>query len=193
MPLWVIDGTALTEAPVAVRSLTPLIREVKMLKYSEASFYGARGAAGVIVINTATGLKAKAGQNAKRSFNVKGKKNRQLMTEFQKFETQFKVRLEQLKNERKYAYENDNIIRMDSFQQLLDKTLLKSYLYTANFAIRNSDYEIAPYLAFIKISDANISLLNSIEEKLSPKVKKSRYGKKFIAFLESRREKKLNE
>jgi len=132
-------------------------------------------------------------QNAKRSFNVKGKKNRQLMTEFQKFETQFKVRLEQLKNERKYAYENDNIIRMDSFQQLLDKTLLKSYLYTANFAIRNSDYEIAPYLAFIKISDANISLLNSIEEKLSPKVKKSRYGKKFIAFLESRREKKLNE
>ena len=50
-----------------------------------------------------------------------------------------------------------------------------------------------PYLAFIKISDANISLLNSIEEKLSPKVKKSRYGKKFIAFLESRREKKLNE
>ena len=115
------------------------------------------------------------------------------MTEFQKFETQFKVRLEQLKNERKYAYENDNIIRMDSFQQLLDKTLLKSYLYTANFAIRNSDYEIAPYLAFIKISDANISLLNSIEEKLSPKVKISRYGKKFIAFLKSRKEYKLND
>jgi len=191
MPLWVIDGTALTEAPKAVRSLTPLIREVKMLKYSETSFYGARGAAGVIVINTATGLKD--GQNAKRSFNVKGKKNRQLMTEYQKFETQFKVRLEQLKNERKFAYENDNIIRIDSFQQLLDKTLLKSYLYTANFALRNSDYEISPYLAFTKISDANISLLNSIEEKLSPKVKKSRYGKKFIAFLKSRKENRLND
>ena len=189
--LWVLDGTPLTEPPPSVRSLTPFIREVKILKYSESSFYGARGAAGVIVINTRVGMSSD-GRNAKRSFNVKGKKNRELLAVFQKMESQFKLKLEQLKTQKKYAYENDNVIRMDSFQRLLDKTLLKSYLYTANFAITNSDYEIAPYLAFTKISDANISLLDSIAKKLSPKVKNSRYGKKFISFLVTRRDKQLN-
>ncbi|MGI9540586.1 MAG: hypothetical protein ACR2MI_00850 [Flavobacteriaceae bacterium] len=188
LPLWVVDGTPLSEAPISVRSLTPLIREVKILKYSEASSYGARGAAGVIIINTRRGLKS--GQNLKRSFYVKGKKNRELLTEFQKIETQFKLKMEQLKTQKKYAYENENIIRMDSFQRLLDKTLFKSYLYTANFAIRNSDYEVAPYLAYTKISDASLSLLDSVAKKLSPKVKKSRYGKKFISFLKERKEMK---
>ena len=93
----------------------------------------------------------------------------------------------------KYAYENKNVIRMDSFQNLLDQLLLKSYLYTANFAIVNSDYEVAPYLAFTRISDANIILLDSIAKTLSTKVKKSNYGKKFISLVEKKKEKKLKE
>jgi hypothetical protein len=186
LPLWVVDGTALSEPPQNVRGLTPFIREVKILKNSEASFYGSRGAAGVIILNTSIGYEADL--NVKKSFNVKGKKNRDLMMEFQKFESQFKLKLEQLNSEKKDALENNDIIRIDSLQRLLDKTLLKSYLYTANFALVNSNYEIAPYLAFTKISDAHISLLDSIAKKLSHKVKKSRYGKKFIAFLESRKE-----
>ena len=95
--------------------------------------------------------------------------------------------IQQLKIKKKYAEENDNIIKMDSLQNQLKRTLLLSYLYTANFAISNSNYEIAPYLAYTKISDANISLLDSVALKLSPKVKKSKYGKKFLTLLRSRK------
>ena len=67
--------------------------------------------------------------------------------------------------------------------------MFKSYLFTTNFAINNSDHEVAPYLALKKIADARIILLEAIEEKLTEEVKKSKYGKKFLKFLESRREK----
>ena len=191
MPLWVIDGTQLLEPPKALQSILPEIRKVEILKYQDAASYGARGAAGVIEITTISGMTKVLNKN--KSFNVKGKKNKELMIKYQKLESQFKVRMEQLKTQRKYAYENDNIIRMDSFQKLLDNTLSKSYLYTANFALTYSKYEIAPYLAYTKISDANISLLDSIGKTLSPKVKKSKYGKKLLDLVELKKEKKLND
>ena len=190
MPLWVIDGTQLSEPPMELQSILPEIRKVKILKYQDAASYGARGASGVIEITTISGMTKVLNKN--KSFNVKGKKNKELMIKYQKLESQFKVRMEQLKTQRKYAYENDNIIRMDSFQKLLDNTLSKSYLYTANFALTYSKYEIAPYLAYTKISDANISLLDSIGKTLSPKAKKSKYGKKLLALVELKKEKKLN-
>ena len=191
MPLWVIDGTQLLEPPKALQSILPEIRKVEILKYQDAASYGARGAAGVIEITTISGMTKVLNKN--KSFNVKGKKNKELMIKYQKLESQFKVRMEQLKTQRKYAYENDNIIRMDSFQKLLDNTLSKSYLYTANFALTYSKYEIAPYLAYTKISDASISLLDSIGKTLSPKAKKSKYGKKFLALVELKKEKKLKD
>ena len=56
--------------------------------------------------------------------------------------------------------------RVDSIQGLLESLTLKSYLFTANFAINNADFEIAPYLALTKISDAQLPILESIEEKI---------------------------
>lgn len=186
LPLWVVDGVYLSQAPISVTALTPFIREVKVLKYAEASEYGSRGAAGVIVINTSIGIQQNS-LNKKRSYLVKGKKNKKLMINYQEFEKQFKLKIEQLKVEKKYALENDNKVRLDSFQRLINSTLTKSYLYTINFVIKNSDYEIAPYLAYTKVSDANILLLDSIAGSLSKRAKRSIYGKKFIALLKERK------
>jgi hypothetical protein len=186
LPLWVVDGVYLSQAPISVTALTPFIREVKVLKYAEASEYGSRGAGGVIVINTSIGIQQNF-LNKKRSYLVKGKKNKRLMINYQEFEKQFKLKIEQLKVEKKYALENDNKVRLDSFQRLINSTLTKSYLYTINFVIKNSDYEIAPYLAYTKVSDANILLLDSIAGSLSKRAKRSIYGKKFIALLKERK------
>ena len=188
LPLWVVDGVYLSQAPISVTALTPFIREVKVLKYAEASEYGSRGAGGVIVINTSIGIQQNF-LNRKRSYLVKGKKNKRLMINYQEFEKQFKLKIEQLKVEKKYALENDNKVRLDSFQRLIKSTLTKSYLYTINFIIKNSDYEIAPYLAYTKVSDANILLLDSIAGSLSKRAKRSIYGKKFIALLKERKAK----
>ena len=72
-PMWVVDGVYLNEAPVNVRSLAYLIREVNVYKYDTAKF-GSRGAAGVIEIFTLSGFSESTG-SYKRSFEVKGKEN----------------------------------------------------------------------------------------------------------------------
>ena len=72
---------------------------------------------------------------------------------------------------------------------MLETLELKSYLFTANFAINNSESEVAPYLALTKIADAKLPLLESIEEKLTEKVKNTKYGRRFIDYMEKRRKK----
>ena len=186
-PMWVVDGVYLNEAPVNVRSLAYLIREVNVYKYDTEKF-GSRGAAGVIEIFTLSGFSESTG-SYKRSFEVKGKENIKLMETFQSFEKQFLSRREELNDVRKILIQLNEPERVDSIQGLLESLTLKSYLFTANFAINNADFEIAPYLALTKISDAQLPILESIEEKLSPQVRKSKYGKRFIEFLENKKQK----
>ena len=73
---------------------------------------------------------------------------------------------------------------IDSIQSQINSLLKRKYLYTANFAINHSDNEIAPYLVLTELYDANINLLDTINNSLSPKVKKSVYGMKLNGFIE---------
>lgn len=111
------------------------------------------------------------------------------MEEFKIFEKQFMSKRDELNDKRKIFIEINDVERLDSIQKLLEVLQYKSYLYTANFAINNSDSEIAPYLGVKKIADAKIKILEAIEEKLTEKVKKSRYGKIFLELVENRRKK----
>ena len=111
------------------------------------------------------------------------------METFQSFEKQFLSRREELNDVRKILIQLNEPERVDSIQGLLESLTLKSYLFTANFAINNADFEIAPYLALTKISDAQLPILESIEKKLSAEVRKSKYGKRFIEFLENKKQK----
>lgn len=183
-PLWVIDGIRMGNPPGSVRSLATQIREVNILKFAKASKYGSQGAAGVIEINTVLGSKNTG--NYKRSFEVKGKRNIELMKEFNIYEEQFMSQRNKLEDKRNILVELNEFERVDSIQKLLDALLFKSYLFTANFAINNSDQEIAPYLALKKIPDARIEILESIEKELSDEVKRSRYGKLFQKLLKQR-------
>ena len=125
----------------------------------------------------------------KKSFEVKGKKNIKLMENFQSYEKQFISRRDELKGKRSLLIELNEVEKVDSIQRLLETLELKSYLFTANFAINNSESEVAPYLALTKIADAKLPLLESIEEKLTEKVKNTKYGKRFIDYMEKRRKK----
>jgi hypothetical protein len=171
--------------PLSIRSLAPQIREVNVLKFSGASKYGSQGAAGVIEIKTV--LSSKNIGNYKRSFEIKGKRNIELMKEFNVYEERFMSERDKLEDKRKILIELNEFERVDSIQKLLDRLLLKSYLFTANFAINNSEQEIAPYLAIKKIPDARIEILESIEKELSDEVKKTHYGKLFQKLLNQRR------
>ena len=60
-------------------------------------------------------------------------------------------------------------------------------MYTANFALVNPKYEVSPYIALTEIPDANLKLLDTINKTLSPKVAKSKYGKRLNEWIKERK------
>jgi hypothetical protein len=85
------------------------------------------------------------------------------------------------------AFKNKNTKIVDSIEAKQDANLKRRYLFTANFALNNKDYEIAPYLALTEISDINLKYLDTIQKSMTPKVAQSLYGKKLIQFYKERK------
>ena len=61
--------------------------------------------------------------------------------------------------------------------------LRRKYLYATNFAITHADSEVAPYLALTVLNNANIKLLDTINQSLSGAIKNSTYGKELKKYI----------
>ena len=122
------------------------------------------------------------------SAKVTGSKNQELLQEYRKLSRQFNQKnldyLEAYFTEAKDK-NNDNVL--DSIQGAMDNLLKRRYLYALNFASTHGDNVIAPFIALTEVSDANIIFLDTIASKLTDNVKASKYGKKFIEFIDSRK------
>ena len=59
----------------------------------------------------------------------------------------------------------------------------RKYFYTTNFAVIHAENEVAPFLALTELYDANIKLLDTINNSLSKEVKASKYGKELDKYI----------
>lgn len=59
----------------------------------------------------------------------------------------------------------------------------RKYFYTTNFAVIHAENEVAPFLALTELYDANIRLLDTINNSLSKEVKASKYGKELDKYI----------
>ena len=75
-------------------------------------------------------------------------------------------------------------LALDSIQNLSDKVIFRSYLYTLNFALNNSDSYLAPYLALTNATNANPVYLDSIYNGLNEEIAASKYGVKLREYLD---------
>jgi len=121
------------------------------------------------------------------SAEIKGSKNQELLQEYLSFNKKFNEQNLELIEGFYKAQLKKNSKQSDSLQQKIDNLLRRRYLYTINFAAQNTDQNIAPYLALTEVYDANLSLLDTIAFKMTPKVRNSKYGIKFVNYLEERR------
>jgi len=121
------------------------------------------------------------------SAEIKGSKNQELLQEYLSFNKKFNEQNLELIEGFYKAQLKKNSKQSDSLQQKIDDLLRRRYLYTINFAAQNTDQNIAPYLALTEVYDANLSLLDTIAFKMTPKVRNSKYGIKFVNYLEERR------
>ena len=122
------------------------------------------------------------------SAQISGSENQELLQEYLSFNRKFNDQNLVLMQGFYEAQIAQNKERADSLQNKIDNLLKRRYLYTINFAAKNTDKNIAPYLALTQVYDANVALLDSIAIKMTPEVRESKYGKEFISYLEQRRE-----
>ena len=116
---------------------------------------------------------------------ISGSKNQEVLDKFEKVSRRFQdERLEFIKKdfEAKKA-EDDELIKKveDDYKKLVRRRVL----YTANFAISNADYEVAPYIALTELYDATLPLLDTVNAAFSEKIKNSVYGKRYQEYLEN--------
>ena len=64
----------------------------------------------------------------------------------------------------------------DSLSKRSQHLLRLKYASTINFALRNNNSEVAPYLALYEIPNTSVLFLDSIYNNLTPNIKKSYYG-----------------
>ncbi|MGB5942983.1 MAG: DUF4369 domain-containing protein [Leeuwenhoekiella sp.] len=114
---------------------------------------------------------------------ITGSENHLILKEYQQMVKQFNNRnLELIKRSFEVRQEGneDSILAYDIKLKQLTRS---KYLYTINFAMNHRDLEVAPYLAVSEIFDARRSFLDTIYNSLTPKVKKSLYGKELKSLL----------
>lgn len=116
---------------------------------------------------------------------INGSKNQTIFDEYKIMSKRFQERnLELIKQDFEAKKANDTDL-MKKIENDYKSLIRRRVLYTANFAITNSDYEVAPYLALTELYDATIPLLDTVNSSLSDRVKNSIYGKRYQEYLDT--------
>jgi len=114
----------------------------------------------------------------------KGSENQDLLNSFNEIQIKFNnQKLDLIKEE----FEARKIKSQDSVDIVAKKLKTlnrKRYLYTTNFAVTNGNYEVSPYIALTELVDANIKLLDTVNNSLSEEIKVSKYGKQLDKFIQ---------
>ena len=118
---------------------------------------------------------------------ITGSKNHELLQKFNEMNQKFTTENLTLIEKRLNNEFNFNQKTADSIDAAYEKLLIRKYRFAANFAATHGEYEVAPYIALSEIADINISYLEEVAKKLSPKVANSKYGKMLTKHMEERK------
>ena len=111
------------------------------------------------------------------SYEISGSKNSELLGEYLAIIRKYNLQNLDLLEIFYQSQIDNNQERIDSVNQQLENLVRRKYLYSLNFSITNSEYEISPYIAVSQIPDANWELLLKLYDTLPEKIKNSKYGK----------------
>jgi hypothetical protein len=118
---------------------------------------------------------------------ITGSKNHELLQKFNEMNQKFTMGNLTLIEKRLNNELNFNQKTADSIDAAYEKLLIKKYRFTANYAATHGEYEVAPFIALSEIADINVSYLEEVAKKLSPKVANSKYGKMLNKHIEERK------
>ena len=114
---------------------------------------------------------------------IKGSEQQKVLENYQLLMSRINHRNLDLIKESFDAQKNGDSSAFIDYEKKQNSIIKSKYLQTVNFAINNSDSEVAPYLALTEIYNAKVNFLDTINKSLTPKVKASKYGKELDAFI----------
>ncbi len=117
------------------------------------------------------------------SAKITGSVNQDLLTEHKAMAQKFNGKKLDLAVEKFNAYKINDTALAAKLEQEEASLIKRKYYYTTNFAVVNASHEVAPYLALTELYDANIRLLDTINNSLSKEVKASKYGKELEKYI----------
>jgi Domain of unknown function (DUF4369) len=124
---------------------------------------------------------------------ITGSKNQDKYEEFKKVKTRFTDTHLELLQKNIDATKAADLTRLDSIARAEEQNIKRRYLYTANFALKNGSYEVAPYIALSEIQDINTKFLDTIQKGMNKKVAASKYGKMLTKYVADRKKSELQE
>ncbi len=117
------------------------------------------------------------------SAKVTGSVNHDLLQEFTKMDQQFNYSSLELFKANMEAEKNKDSVVLDSLDKVYKSLIRRRYLYTTNFAVSHADKDIAPYLALTELYNANLVLLDTINNSLTEDIRNSKYGKQLDRYV----------
>ena len=126
-------------------------------------------------------------ENFGSAARVSGSKNDSLLRDYDKLKQRFVSKNLELIEQRLKLKSNTSDTVTTSLDRKLQSIISNKYLATINFAMNNSEYEVAPYLVLSEAYDSNIKYLDTVYNVLSPKIKESKYGKELGVFIKDRK------
>lgn len=118
---------------------------------------------------------------------ITGSKNQALYDEYTRVISRFINQELDLAKNKFNAYKEKRAVDLETIDKQQNSNKNRKYLYTTNFSVNHSNYEIAPYLALSEIPDINIKYLDTIQKSLTPDIAKSMYGKKLKKLIDQRK------
>ena len=119
---------------------------------------------------------------------ITGSKAQKLLEEYKSMTDQFSGKRLDLIKETFEAQATKDEELIEKSDKNLRRLIKNRYLYSANFSIKNANSEVAPYIALTELYDAHVSLLDTVNNSLSEKIKVSKYGKRLDAFVKDIKE-----
>jgi hypothetical protein len=117
------------------------------------------------------------------SAKITGSVNQDLLAEHKAMAQKFNGKKLDLVVEKFNAYKINDTALASKLERDEVNLIKRKYYYTTNFAVVNASHEVAPYLALTELYDANIRLLDTINNSLSTEVKASKYGKELEKYI----------
>ena len=114
---------------------------------------------------------------------ILGSKNQDILNKFATYIKRFQNdRLDYIKKDFEARKDNNDSL-IQQLELEYQKMQKRRVLFTTNFAISNSDYEASPYIGLTEMYDASLKMLDTVNNSMTEKVKKSFYGKRFQNYV----------